>query len=138
MQGAGKAEFWCYSSESLSDLFEKFRHCFVINDDDFVHDAENVWEWFDGNTADRRLGFNISRPHEDLDEFGVETQPIANEPIRFSLLIHDPKTRADEIGSRLAAAIGLEVHTGAVIYLKGNEFEYRVSQSFLPPQTQNP
>jgi hypothetical protein len=119
----------------LTELFEKFQSSFGLVEGGFIHDAENVWEWFDGNTADNRFGFNISRPHEDLDEFGVETRPIASEPVRFSILIHDSKTSVDEIGLRLAAAIGVEVHAGVVTYVRGDKFEYRSSKTFQPTQT---
>ena len=132
MNDEPKAEFWCYSALSLTDLFEKFRSSFGIDDGDFTHDAENVWEWFEGNTPDSRFGFNISRPHEDLDDLGLETRPIASEPIRFSIRIRDAKTSADEIGLRLAAALGVEVHTGAVTCVRGDEFEYRSSKTFQP------
>ena len=130
MQAGIEAEFWCYSNLSLAEVFEKFRCCFPVNEDDFIHDAENVWEWFDGNTADNGIGFNISRPHECVDDEGLESQPIANEPIRFSLLIHNFEESTGGIGSRLATALGVDVNFGQVVYLNGDEFRFQILETF--------
>ncbi len=129
------ADFWCYSDESTLELFERFRRAFPVDDDGFIHDAENVWEWLDGKTADQSIGFNICRPWEYLDEHGVEHHPVPGEPIRFSIRLSDQQLGTDRIGSQLASALNLAVHCGSVKYLKGDDFEYQVSKTYLPKES---
>jgi hypothetical protein len=55
-------EFWCRIPVPLQEVFDKFASEFSVGD--YIRDYENVWEWFDGRTADDTIGFNISRQHD--------------------------------------------------------------------------
>jgi hypothetical protein len=123
----GKVEFWCYSNLCLDEIFDRFRRGFPVNEDEFIHDAGNVWEWFEGKTADHLLAFNISRPHDHHSE---DAGPILTEPIRFMLSLEALPMSVADIGSRLATTLGIEVRTGQVRYLGGNDFVYQVAQTF--------
>src|SRR4029450_12625931 len=103
------ADYWIYSDLELQELFDKFRVRFQVNDDSFIHDCENVWEWFEGRTADG-TPFDIARPHEDLDEFGIEKRPVPNAPVVFKFSIIDSAARVTDIGTNLATAVGTDVH----------------------------
>ena len=132
-KAAFSADFWCYSDAPLDELFSRFRESFPVDEAGFVHDSENVWEWFGGLTADQSIGFNITRPHEDVDEFGLERRPIPNTPVVFRLLLDGSEAFVD-VGQRLSGALGIEVHYGKVTYVRGDEFKFEVEQSFPPPQ----
>ncbi len=131
MQTPPNFEYWCYSTLSLLGLFDNFRVSFPTADNGFVHDSENVWEWIEGTSADRLLTFNISRPHHD--QFEDESEIRDSDPIRFRFEVHDSKLHPDDIGTRLAAALGIDVHAGEVVYLNGNDFEFRVARTYQPP-----
>lgn len=115
-------ELWCKLPVELSRVFDRFRGAFPVGD--FLHDAENVWEWFDGRTLDGKIGFNISRPWED--------EGIPDEPVRFSLAVDDPQLSIEHIGERLAQAMQTAVHTGIVEYHENDQFQWTSHRTFQP------
>ena len=84
-------EFWCRLPIELQAIFDRFRSAFPVRE--YIHDAENVWEWFDGRTADDSLGFNITRQWDE--------DSIPDELVRMSLAICNPSLTIDQIGRRL-------------------------------------
>lgn len=119
-------DFWCRSEQNLADVFAAF----PTADDAFEYDSENVWEWFEGRTVSG-LAFNISRPHGLRNDDEPPVPP--DEPIRFTLTHGLAERMVENFGLRLADALDREIHTGEVVYLGGDEFEYRVSATFRPP-----
>lgn len=93
-------ECQCYVDAPLADVFERFRSDVPV--DDFIHDAENVWEWIDGRTRDGMLGFNISRQHGCQD-----SNP--NDPVRLSLAVRSPDLEPETVIGQLSALLGVEV-----------------------------
>lgn len=98
------AEVWCWLPVELDEVFDRFRSEFPV--DDFIHDAENVWEWFDGRTTDDALGFNITRQWE-MDS-------IPDVPVRISLAVFDSALSTNDIGRRLAIVMRTAVFSGEV------------------------
>ncbi len=121
---SGRAvEFWCHLPVELEEIFRRFTTEFRASK--FVHDAENVWEWFDGLSDDGRIGFNITRQWEE--------DQIPDEPARISLLLHDDLLSVDEVGQRLAKVFEVSVHTGKVNYVSGDEFEWSIVKTYVNP-----
>lgn len=116
-------EYWCYVELSLSDVFARFQKVLPVAE--FIHDAENVWEWFEGNSIDGRVGFNISRKHDQFED-------LYSEPVRFSLLLHDPGLNEETLGRMLVVQLETRVFAGEVKYLEGNKFCFLESRSFDP------
>lgn len=117
-------EFWCRCPVHLDEVFERFRRVFQV--DQFTHDSENIWEWFSGQAQDPLTSFNITRQWRE-DE-------IPHEPVRLSLVLREEATSVEEIGNRLAKAMGTDVHTGTVRYVKGTEFAFDVARTFSTSQ----
>ena len=94
--------FRFHSPLELTTVFETFREWFPVSERDFTHDAENVWEWFDGRSSDGRVGFNISRKHNS--RYLAKSNPVI-----MSILLHDVRLTPELMGQRMAASFATRV-----------------------------
>ena len=109
-----RIDFWLQSERPLTEIAERIRA--ALDTEPFEYDAENVWEWAEASTRDGLSDFNISRKRRNA-EFPVRIWVITRADSTVGAL------RAD-LGPRLRKALGTDVKTGSVEYLRGNEYEF--------------
>ncbi|MBI1347859.1 hypothetical protein GC163_16405 [bacterium] len=97
-------DIWYFfnSDLDLEDVFQVFSSRFPTEKDDFRHDGENAWEWFDGNTTEGDIGFNISRKH-------TVSRSDPENPVKMGLFLYEGSPAPSELGQWLANNFGKTV-----------------------------
>jgi hypothetical protein len=116
-------EFWLHDRRSLEQVSSIVEREFGAA---LSGDAENRYEWFEGQRQREGLAFNISRDHS------VSRMAPGN-PVRISL--SGPAFREDSlpaIGARLARCLQQRIALGDVVYLGGDDFRFDERQAFEP------
>lgn len=121
---------WFFSPEPLEEIGEAFVRAGIV--DHFDGDEENVYEWLEAETG-KGTSVNISRKH-GLDELPRNSsQKIREvrleEPV--TVTTGDPG-EIETIAVQIAQALQCTVSLGTVIYLGGDEYEFRESHKIHP------
>src|SRR5215472_17606043 len=84
--------------------------------DDFDFDAENHYEWREARAQDGSWKINISRKHD----CGVSLPEEV-----YHVYFGGYPGNVKEVAQQIATIIDREVHLGKIIYLGGDDYEYR-------------
>jgi hypothetical protein len=112
--------FWFNDSRDLAVVSAAIAREFAVA---FEADEENVYEWFEGASADGGLTFNVSRDH-------TRSRVDPSNPVKV-LVTHGDR-RTEEIGRRLAHCVGQTVHWGEQTYLGGDDYALEALERFTP------
>ncbi len=113
--------YWCYTKDNLSEAFNKF--CSRWPSNEFIHDAENEWEWIEGKSNDGVMGFNFSRLH-DMGE-SLPDKPLI---LLFTIYVSGMDTR--ELGQMLSNLLSTDIHMGDIKYIDDEKFECNEIEKF--------
>jgi len=118
-------EYWLYIEQELSDLMEPFGSIFQVNDFDI--DAENVWEWIEGNSASLQAEINITREH-NCDK-GEYSKPLQIR-IKFTAQNEIEDELINTLGNKISEQLNTDVIYGKIRYIKGNEYDFTALKKF--------
>src|SRR5689334_11122187 len=89
---------------------------------EFEFDMENLYEWAEAEAQDNSWKINISRKHREGD-------PLPDE--FYHILFAGQPPDLNIIAQQIATIIKVPVNLGSIIYLGGDDYDYKVIQQFI-------
>lgn len=121
---------WFFSPEPLEEIGEAFLRAGII--ESFDDDEENVYEWLTARSH-AGMSLNISRKH-GWDELPRNSSREKIREIRMKepITVTANNENIQDIAEHIAEALQCSVSIGTVIYLGGDDYEFRESHKVQP------
>lgn len=116
-------KFWFFAERELGEIMNDLKEALQLPK--VIRDNEDSWEWFESETPDGDLYFNMAREHNW--EHGRYECPIILD------IRNDRSFILENIGECIATTLNIDVYYGLVYHFNGEEYKYKPKKIFKKP-----